>query len=141
MNTKSSNGKFDYSGSEKEEVGLLAVMCALFRPFVVRGHLFKQTYAYYVLNDDGDIEFARYLFTKNNVKTEKHESRIMGRYNKTTVLRMKYTNSFGHVQNIDFINDVYARFSAFGVKGTDAEWKRLNDVLEREREKYNELEK
>lgn len=140
-NTKSRDGKFDYSGSEKEEVGLLAVMCALFRPFVVRGHLFKQTYAYYVLNDDRDIEFARYLFTKNNVKTEKHESRIMGRDNKKTVLRMKYTNSFRHVQNIGFIDDVYARFSAFGLKGMDAEWKRLSDVLEREREKYNELEK
>ncbi|MBO7053273.1 MAG: hypothetical protein J6W27_02460 [Alphaproteobacteria bacterium] len=138
-NTKSRDGKFDFSGTEKEEVGLLAVMCALFRPWVVKGRLFKKTYAYYILNDDRDIDFARYLFSKNNVQTEKHESRIMGRDNKKIVLRMKYTNFFG--QNTDFIEDVYARFSAFGLKGMDAEWKRLSDVLEREREKYNELEK
>ena len=140
-NKKSHDGKFDYSGSVKEEIGLLAVMCALFRPFVVRGHLFKQTYAYYVLNDDRDIEFARYLFSKNNVKTEKHESRIMGRDNKKTVLRMKYTNSFGHVQNTGFIDNVYGRFSEFGLKGMDAEWKRLSDILEHERGKYNGLGK
>ena len=140
-NTKPQAVKFDYSGSEKEEVGLLAIMCELFRPFIVRGHLFKTTYAYYVLNDDRDIEFARYLFGKNNVKTEKHESRIMGRDNKKTVLRMKYTNSFRHVQNTGFIDDVYARFSAFGLNGMDAEWKKLSDVLEREREKYNGLGK
>lgn len=140
-NTKSRDGKFDFSGTEKEEVGLLAVMCALFRPWVVKGRLFKKTYAYYILNDDRDIDFARYLFSKNSVKTEKHESRIMGRDNKKTVLRMQYKNTIGHVQNTDFIEDVYARFSAFGLKGMDAEWKRLSDVLEREREKYNELEK
>jgi len=140
-NKQAHGQNFDYSGTHQEEVGLLAIMCTMFRPHVFRGHLFKKLYAYYVLNEDKDIEFARYLFGKNGVKTEKHESRIMGRDNKKTVLRMRYKNSMGHVQNQDFIDDVYGAFTSFGLNGMNAEWRKLEGILTEQRAKYNELEK
>ncbi len=131
---------FDYSGTRQEEVGLLAVMCAVC-PYVVRGRLFKKVYAYYILNEYRDIDFARYLFNKNSVKTEKHESRIMGLEHKQTVLRMRYKNSVGHTQNQEFIDDVYNAYTSFCLRGMDAEWKNLEEILSAQRAKYKDLEK
>lgn len=81
----------------ESDIDLLAFMCRLCEPKITKDGFLTRHYAYYVPQDEEDLEIAKDIFAANGIPVREHLSGILYGMAKQKVLRVDY----GDVANKD----------------------------------------
>ena len=96
----------------EHDVNMLAIMCKYCRCNVVKhGHLTRSFYAYYISQDEADMEIAKKIFAKYGIHMEIHETRMLGS-DKQKALRINYLFTLDPVAVKNEIKKVERKHSA-----------------------------
>ena len=87
-----------------EDIVLLAAMCKLCRPKIVKGRFITREYAYFV-PEDKCIDIAKDLFAKNGIDMQIYFSYILGGAGRN-VLRMNYKDSKNYNRDRDIFEKI-----------------------------------
>lgn len=115
--------------SKEDDIALLAYICQICEPCIIKQNFFVKYYAYYVPESDCYLDIAKDVFKQNDIKMQVHYSYILGGSGKN-VLRMDYRKSKNFSKDMNFFNKIKdKRIDFFMNKISDEEKTKLYNRL------------
>ena len=88
-----------------EDVAVLAYMCRVCAPCVVKRGLIPRRFAYYIPTEESDLQLAKDLFKKNGINMRVHFSHMASSKGQNA-LRMNYRYSKNYERDRDFFEQI-----------------------------------
>jgi len=117
-----------------EDIAILAFMCVFCKKDVIKKGLFPVHYAYYIPDQEQDLDVAKMLFEQNGINVRAHYSHIRlgrGQY----ALRMRYWCNKDYDKERNFFNDIIEKRKNLFCNNSKEEEAMLNQKVAVLREK------